>query len=89
MTDSEEQALLPFSAIRSSGLLWAINKTLMHPRGYALGLDDDEGWTVYGDGTEPWSFGEGVPEDDLFNAFEALLASAGEPPSSIIASTKD
>ena len=81
MTDYEEQALLPFSAIRSTGLLWAINKTLMHPRGYALGLDDEEGWTVYGDGTEPWTFGPDVPEDELFASFESLLASAVKLPS--------
>ena len=51
----------PFSELRPTGLLWLINTTVFHPRGYALALhfDDDgnaTGWSLMGDGSEPWVF---------------------------------
>ena len=75
----------PFSDLRSTGLLWLINTTVFHPRGYALGLNiNDEGevigWCLLGDGTEPWTYdhdpdkwppGEGV--DDAMRAAKELL----------------
>lgn len=57
----------PFEDLRTEGYLWLINATVFHPRGYALRLhyerDDPEdlgactGWSLMGDGSEPWQFG--------------------------------
>lgn len=82
-----------FEAMRRHGVLWYLNRVAFHPRGYALAFtyppDADReavvrgdveptGWTLLGDGAEPWTFGElpdGEPIDDtLFARFEALLA---------------
>lgn len=51
----------PFNELVESGLLWLINREVMHPRGYALavGLDAQGnaiGWGIEGDGTEPWQY---------------------------------
>lgn len=60
-----------FRDLRDSGLLWLINRVVFHPRGWALGMAyrDGEliGWTLEGDGREPWSF----PVDDEQALFEA------------------
>lgn len=78
----------PFAELRPTGLLWLINVTVFHPRGYALAIhlnDEGEatGWSLMGDGTESWTMGD-PPEDqrpagyqtcdDLFAAAKALLA---------------
>lgn len=68
----------PIGELRSSGLLWLINRTVFHPRGYALALVQDEagaviGWQLDGDGTEPWAFGGGIDETTLFALAEATL----------------
>lgn len=52
----------PWSELATSGLLWLINTSVLHPRGYALaiGFNDDgecDGWRIVGDGSEPWQFG--------------------------------
>lgn len=72
----------PFEDLSPSGLLWLINRTVFHPRGFALGLAKDEngniiGWALQGDGAEPWWFNAGS-ESDLFNAAKATLAEAAE-----------
>lgn len=59
MTDYNEEQ--PFSQLRDSGLLWLINATVFHPRGFALSLhvnDENEctGWSLMGEGREPWRF---------------------------------
>lgn len=74
----------PFGDLRAAGLLWLINRAVLHPRGYALALvyppDTDHataepvGWRLVGDGTEPWRYGADVDEDTLFDAAEATLA---------------
>ncbi len=51
----------PFSELSESGLLWLINATVFHPRGYALALQTDGdgnaiGWSLRGDGRERWRF---------------------------------
>lgn len=61
-----------------TGLLWLINRACFHPRGFALALHrDDEGkvigWTMEGDGSEPWAFSEET-DDQCFAAAEAFLA---------------
>lgn len=45
--------------LRDDGLLWLINRTVFHPRGYALGYDDQTGeFELIGDGSEPFEFVE-------------------------------
>jgi hypothetical protein len=53
-----------WSDLRTSGLLWLINRVVFHPRGFALGLvvaEDGQpvGWDLLGDGSEPWRFEDG------------------------------
>lgn len=64
--------------LRDSGLLWLVNKALLHPRGYALGVAvehrSDHRLFLYGDGSEPWTFQ--LPEEeenDLFAKVQDLL----------------
>lgn len=66
--------LRPFAELRDSGLLWLINASVFHPRGFALSLtlDDDgnaTGWSLRGNGSEAWIFAEDVSDE----AFAATL----------------
>ena len=77
----------PFADLRATGLLWLINTTVFHPRGYALALHFDgkhpdlgacTGWSLMGDGSEPWQFAtQGWPEgegiDEAFAAVNEML----------------
>lgn len=77
----------PFSDFRDSGLLWLVNRVVFHPRGYALALHfqgspptlgECTGWSLMGDGTEPWSMDRsseemGAIEDRLFLLTKELL----------------
>lgn len=73
----------PFEDLGPSGLLWLINTSVLHPRGYALAIHFDEerhatGWSIVGDGTERiWFAEEGWPEgrtpDYSFRAVKELL----------------
>lgn len=67
----------PFSELSDSGLLWLINATVFHPRGFALALVGDQngkitGWELLGDGSEPWVYDGARPE--RFAAAEQTLA---------------
>lgn len=79
-----ERPAYSFEQMRSLGLLWLINKAVFHPRGFALaieyadGLDEPLGWSIQGDGSEPWRFADGNVEDEKFAAIEAILAVARE-----------
>lgn len=68
----------PLSELADSGLLWLINATVFHPRGFALALHRQDGelvgWSLLGDGTEPWQYEGDV--DDKFAAAEATFADA-------------
>jgi hypothetical protein len=70
----------PFADLRESGLLWLINTSVFHSRGYALALQFDAegnatGWRLQGDGSEPWTFLVDDPLLDLrFEAVNRLLA---------------
>jgi hypothetical protein len=70
-----------FDELRSSGLLWLINRVVFHPRGFALALSmrDGEpvGWKMLGDGSEVWRF-EG-DEDELFERVRQTFADAMVP----------
>lgn len=66
-----------FKDMSNTGVLWAINRYLFHPRGYALSLilDDDgavTGWQILGDGKEVWTFRE-ASDDVNFVKFESFL----------------
>ena len=71
----------PMKEFREAGLLWYVNRVAFHPRGYALALDIDSetgdvlGWTIYGDGTEPWYFSP-ESEDQKFRDVELTLFQA-------------
>lgn len=72
--------LRPFDELRTSGLLWFLNATVFHPRGYALALhyDGDEnviGWSLVGDGTEPWGYDPSMKEyiDEMFLKIKELM----------------
>jgi len=60
----------PFTEFRDEGLLWLVNATVFHPRGYALALHFNEdhsevsGWSLLGDGTESWYFDHADPTDE-------------------------
>jgi hypothetical protein len=74
-------AARPLSELRTSGLLWLINRAVFHPRGFALALHfnpDGEvtGWELLGDGHEVWVMAP--PEDDNFQRAQATLHAAGE-----------
>lgn len=68
--------------LRGDGVLWMVNRTVFHPRGFALALDSETGdLTLLGDGSEPWSYDLREPdgtdqEDLLFRSFAALLERA-------------
>lgn len=68
----------PFDELRDSGLLWLINASVFHPRGFALALHyeggEAVGWSLVGDGTEPWQYEPAA--DDRFAAVEATFAGA-------------
>ena len=75
----------PIEDLHSTGLLWAINRVLLHPRGYALALvyKADRtlvGWELLGAGDEPWQYLDDIEETDLMDAFEALLAAQRDNP---------
>lgn len=67
--------------LRTHGLLWLINRAVFHPRGYALGFvmdaDTPIGWTISGDGSEPWQYASEVDERELFEKVQAFFASLG------------
>lgn len=67
-----------FAELRTSGLLWLINRVVFHPRGFALGIEFNEageaiGWQLFGEGREPYSFGSDFDENALFDAAERTL----------------
>lgn len=67
--------VLTLEDLRSTGLLWLINTTVFHPRGYALGVQnrgetDNPELVLLGDGSEPWRFS--VHEDQLQELFDAV-----------------
>lgn len=70
---------LPFAELRTTGLLWLINRQIFHPRGFALAVvadmttGDVSGWKLLGDGREPWNFADG-DEAPALAAAETFLA---------------
>lgn len=61
----------PWSELTESGLLWLINRVVFHPRGFALGINED-GWTLQGEGKEVWAF-EIATDEEKFLALKKTL----------------
>jgi len=68
-----------FDDLRTTGLLWLINRVALHPRGFALALEYAEGqpepvgWSLtYAGVGEPWCFPH-EEEPEKFQAIEGLL----------------
>jgi hypothetical protein len=83
VTDSprpwEDVSARPFSELRDSGLLWLINTTVLHPRGFALALHyphldaaEPDGWVLNGDGTQAWVYEDAFAQKP-FTAVQRLL----------------
>lgn len=83
----QDRPIQRWENLRHTGMLWAINATLLHPRGFAMGaevedspelvdyaLSDDLGWKLLGDGSEPWSFADTPETHEQMRKFEAFLA---------------
>lgn len=72
---------LPFEHLTNHGVLWAINRVLFHPRGFALAVHTTKetglisGWSIIWDGSEPGTFTEET-DDEHFALFEQALADA-------------
>lgn len=78
---SQQREGRPLGELRSSGLLWLINRVVFHPRGFALALHADEtgavtGWSLQGNGTEPWSFPLDREPEHYQHAEQALREAA-------------
>ena len=80
MSDTPAPIVRPFEDLLDpTGLLWLINTSVFHPRGYALVIDRDEatghatGWYLMGDGKERWSYAEdGIAVGMLDARFQAV-----------------
>lgn len=83
-TSVNPSTIRPWIELKSSGLLWLLNASVLHPRGFALALVRDPrsreivGWRLLGDGSEPWRFdgAESGSCDQNFADVEALFACA-------------
>lgn len=81
---TEDQTHRPFDELMTSGLLWFLNNDLLHPRGYALAVhraDDGAvtGWSLLGDGSEPWSFAPEIDAAEYRAQVDALMPSDLDP----------
>jgi hypothetical protein len=75
--------VFPFEMLlEPTGLLWLINATTFHPRGYAISIvRDDEGratgWQLLGDGKDRWTYAEdsetAAMVDARFHAVQRFL----------------
>ena len=60
--------------LRQDGLLWYINRCLLHAHGFALGWDEETNeFEMYGDGIEPWQYADGVDEEVLKGRLDKML----------------
>lgn len=71
--------------LRADGVLWLINTSVFHPRGFALSVVEPTGeLRLLGDGTEPWQYGTDpnhpgrVDVDALFEATRNLFERAAK-----------
>lgn len=61
--------------LRGDGLLWLVNRVVFHPRGFALAVDGQGGFSLLGDGSEVWTFTE-ADDDECFVNVEETFESA-------------
>lgn len=59
--------------LRADGILWYINRTCFHPRGFSLGFNGTD-YVMYGTGGEPWQYDRTLAEADLLTSLDAMLA---------------
>lgn len=58
--------------LRDDGILWYVNRTALHPRGFALGVDSESGeLQMFGDGSQLWSYD--LDEESNKVRFDAML----------------
>jgi hypothetical protein len=62
--------------LREDGVLWLVNRSVFHPRGFALAVDESGDFYLVGDGSDPWIYADDVDEDALFEAVEDLFVRA-------------
>lgn len=80
MVSKQRPAVIrPIEDIFETGVLWAINTMVFHPRGYSLTVHrgDDEkitGWSVSGDGVNPISIFYDEVTQQRFESFHELLS---------------
>lgn len=63
--------------IHTDGVLWLINRVVFHPRGFALCVNDFGAFGIVGNGSEVWTFNDGI-DDDRFARVEAMFKRAKE-----------
>lgn len=77
-----QSRLYSFEELLSTGLLWLINTSVLHPRGYAMSIEFDDqgkaiGWHLMGDGGERWEFADDAETrgmtDERFRMIRRLL----------------
>jgi hypothetical protein len=73
------ETLWSFAALRDTGLLWLINREVLHPRGFSLAIDQDAdgnamGWRLTGDGSQPFDFGPEVDQADRLTRVKSLFS---------------
>ena len=82
MTDDRTEKGIHIESIEEHGLLWLINTTVFHPRGFALGYSPSKKtFTLLGDGTERYTFtedggAETADTDAKFQQVEELFSAA-------------
>lgn len=76
--ESDEQVPEPIPVdLLDDGLLWLINASVFHPRGFALAQNWETGaLTMAGDGSEPWTFPDTPEIHEKFRAAEAFFQRA-------------
>lgn len=85
--DLDRASVARLRKFHADGLLYLVNTSVLHPRGFALTLHvDDEtgdpiGLSVSGDGTEPWCFGDELGNVvERYHSAERLRELAWKPP---------
>lgn len=75
-----DDGMVPFDWFED-GVLWLVNATVFHPRGFALGRERDSGeFRILGDGSEPWTYPDSPEIDARMRAVERLFERLRKPP---------
>lgn len=57
--------------VLTDGLIWCLNRSVLHPRGFAIGTDEERRLFMYGSGEGVWRYED--LEDEKREAFDAML----------------